>query len=97
MSHYNSTFLEGDSRENHRHRVDRNRIRSADVLWRIPLHITPNPDAIEKATTPSAPIFSPVITLIVAVLAVIGGFLVLKFGGQGYSEKAVKPASSPKR
>ena len=59
--------------------------------------LTPNPDAIEKATTTSAPIFSPVITLIVAVLAVIGGFLVLKFGGQGYSEKAVKPASSPKR
>ena len=56
--------------------------------------LTPTPDAIEKA---SAPIFSPVITLIVAVLAVIAGFLVLKFGGQGYSEKAVKPASSPKR
>ena len=59
--------------------------------------LTPDPDAIEKTTNPSAPIFSPAITLIVAVLAVTAGFLVLRFGGQGYSEKAVKPASPPQR
>jgi len=53
--------------------------------------LTPSPDDINASSTPSSPIFSPAITLTVAALAGISGFLVLRFGGRGYIEKTPQP------
>ncbi len=58
--------------------------------------LAPNPDDL-NAATPSAPIFSPAISAIVAVVAMLAGFLILRFGGRGYNEQSVKPAAIPQR
>ncbi len=59
--------------------------------------LSPTPDGTDQATTPGAPIFSPAISLLVAALAAIAGFLVLRFGGRGYNEQTVKPAAPQNR
>lgn len=59
--------------------------------------LAPTPDGTDQATAPGSPIFSPAISLVVAAIASIAGFLLLRFGGSGYNEQTVKPAVRPQQ
>ncbi len=56
--------------------------------------LTPNADDVNRATTPSSPIFSPWLSFVVAVIAAAAGFLILRYGGRGYTEKTDRNANS---
>ena len=48
----------------------------------------PGPGNPASANPPSAPMFSPILALIVGAISGLAGAAILIYGGRGYSEKA---------
>ena len=54
-------------------------------------HFAASPEEGGARATP----FSPLIALVVGTIAALAGFLLLRFGGRGYTEKTATRTESP--